>query len=42
MRGGRAAIAGPLTDDVAVNRSLIEMIDIYLDRARIDAAQRRR
>jgi nitric oxide reductase NorQ protein len=25
-----AAIAGPLTDDVAVNRSLKEMIDVYL------------
>jgi len=25
-----AAIAGPLTDDVAVNRSLKEMIEVYL------------
>jgi hypothetical protein len=25
-----AAIAGPLTDDVAVNRSLKEMIGVYL------------
>ena len=25
-----AAIAGPLTDDVAVNRSLKEMINVYL------------
>jgi nitric oxide reductase NorQ protein len=27
----RAAIAGPLTDDVAVGRALNEMIDVYLD-----------
>ncbi|MGV7982845.1 AAA family ATPase, partial [Mycobacterium kansasii] len=26
----RAAIAGPLTDDVAVGRALGEMIEIYL------------
>jgi nitric oxide reductase NorQ protein len=26
----RAAIAGPLTDDVAVGKALVEMIDIYL------------
>ena len=26
----RAAVAGPLTDDVAVGRSLNEMIDVYL------------
>lgn len=26
----RAAIAGPLTDDVAVGRALNEMIDVYL------------
>jgi nitric oxide reductase NorQ protein len=42
-----AAIAGPLTDDVAVNRSLKEMINVYLaDPTRpgpiIDAAQHRR
>jgi nitric oxide reductase NorQ protein len=30
----RAAIAGPLTDDVAVGRALGEMIDIYLGAAR--------
>ena len=26
----RAAIAGPLTDDVTVSRGLVEMIDLYL------------
>src|SRR3954453_20021172 len=26
----RAAIAGPLTDDVAVGRALNEMVDVYL------------
>jgi nitric oxide reductase NorQ protein len=26
----RAAIVGPLTDDVAVGRALNEMIDVYL------------
>jgi nitric oxide reductase NorQ protein len=29
-QAARAAIAGPLTDDVAVGRSLNEMIDVYL------------
>lgn len=34
LRGAaRAAIAGPLTDDVAVGRALAEMIDIYLGAA---------
>jgi nitric oxide reductase NorQ protein len=32
----RAAIAGPLTDDVAVGKALGEMIDIYLGRAGSD------
>ena len=27
---GRAAIAGPLTDDASVTRGLFEMIDLYL------------
>ena len=39
----RAAIAGPLTDDVAVGRALGEMIEIYLGRGgglMIDAAYR--
>ena len=27
---GRAAIAGPLTDDPAVTQGLFEMIDLYL------------
>jgi nitric oxide reductase NorQ protein len=31
----RAAIAGPLTDDVAVGRALGEMIEIYLGRAEV-------
>jgi nitric oxide reductase NorQ protein len=30
QEAARAAIAGPLTDDVAVNRSLKEMIEVYL------------
>jgi nitric oxide reductase NorQ protein len=32
----RAAIAGPLTDDVAVGKALGEMIEIYLGRAGSD------
>ena len=31
----RAAIAGPLTDDVAVGRALNEMIEVYLGGAAI-------
>ncbi|OMC55008.1 AAA family ATPase [Mycobacterium sp. IS-2888] len=39
QEAARAAIAGPLTDDVAVGKGLGEMVDIYLGGSGVDGAR---